>query len=274
MMKEINEMIADQKDLFAGNCLLDKTFDENHSERNVHIVLYQINTLGTTPFIQFVLHKRDETEQLQFIEGKPNDYPGCILLVEEVSRAYRVDLDCTTFKGTYREDDNYYLFFAFPDNTIDCHLLYSANDLWLITTHELLNCFFYNIDNHVKDFFLRNQAFSLLSKNGTFLETPMIVFHGCERRQVVFQATFGIVPKPKEIHPYEFCTLDYILKQTGNGALIRFAVFLGNMAFANENEKEDADSIFDNDNQIIRVANYEQIVPLSFHYLNYHSEII
>lgn len=280
MLEEINELIKDQKDIFCGTALLDKNDNIDDIEKKTFLVIYQINTTGQNPFLQFVLHKNDEDELLNFIPGKSNDYAGNVLLVEEVCRAYRLGTDPSSFKGYFRDDNTCFLFFALPDNTIDCHLLYACNDLWLLCVEEIVNWFIkdFVISDTVKTFFYTNPSFGLLhdAKNDNIYETPMIVYHGCDRKKANFLATFGIAPSNDlKTHPYVFYKLETACEENSNGALIRFAVFLGNMTFIEDlNNSDTSDSVFDQNNSIIRIAEYEQIIPLSFHYLNYNSQII
>lgn len=299
MLENITSLIDDQNDIFAGKLLLDKSEQENDKFKNVKIVIYQINRIGMLPFLQYIFYKTADDE-LQFIPCKSHLLSDCLLFIEEVCRSYRLGMDVSTFRGYFRKDadadaavdtdtdDNdkkgdLYVFFELPPNTIDCHLLFSSNDLWLLTMDEVFNHFIrdFRISEDIKLFFKNNPLFGLLksSDDGTFIDTPMILYHGCARKKAPFLATFGIPPSSQFArYQYVFYTLETVLSQTSpNGALIRFAVFLGNMTFIEdfvEDSAADYDSIFDQVNSVIRIENYEQIVPLSFHYLNYNNQII
>lgn len=277
MLQEINNLIIDQNDIFSGNIYLNKSEDPDDENRKTFLVPYQINTMGKAPFLQYIFYKTDD-DYITFIPGHSNDYAKNILLIEEVCRCYRLGLDQTSFKGYFRDDKYNFMFFAFPENTIECHLLYSTNDLWLLSMDEIANHFIkeFTISELVKDFFATNPSFAILSKNGQIYETPMIVYHGCNRKKASFIATFGIPPSLHyDSYPYEFKTLEKACEEHSNGALIRFAVFLGNMSFIEDLDNiNHYDSIFDQNKSLIRLAEYEQIVSLSFHYLNYKSQII
>jgi len=280
LLNEIDELMESFTDKYAGSKLLDKNISSIESIQNIHLVLYQINTSGVYPFLQFFFRKTNNNDDddyvlnfLSFEQRNSNGFQKSIEVIEEIGRCFSLPTtESVKFKGVF----NNFLFFQFPDNTIDAHLLFTSNDLWLITVDEIFNRMALNTAIHtdVFNFFHENMSFSLLLADDNhegFYETPTVVYAGCCKKECKFLTTFGILPDSIDEWPYKFYSFEDA-KNNSTGGLIRLAIFLGVMKF--KNDEGDSDSIFDKDNLLLQIKDISQQVPLTFHYFNSNKTII
>jgi hypothetical protein len=209
---------------------------------------------------------------LKFIEicNEDNYFVKSVNIVEEILRAFRIGEDASVYKGQYESSDVLYMFFELPQNSVDSHLLYMQNDLWFVCIDEIFNSQVILkdivIDEDVKSFFFFEPEFGVLcDENGTYFETPMVVYYDCERSKSLYYSTFGVPLNENKTYSLTNCGLS-------SSAVIRVAVFLGNMHYFGDEKDENIayNSFFElkGDNEyLIQIVEHDQQVPLTFHYV-------
>jgi hypothetical protein len=230
----------------------------------IYICIYQVNTLGKCPILQFFMKKeKDEDELFTFPyflhDGFVDPFVRCQEIIEIMLLSYG-KFGISEYVGFLQEEKDYYLFFDCSKYEIDIHNLYRENEVWLLTMDEILNnkevCTF-SVDPNTRDFFLRNPDFIYLqnSEKDNY-EIPEIVYIGTTDLKSGFVSTFGVGQsdykslfgphyyfytyqeavkmsivkcKNTSIKPEQPLTImNWLKPETDNKcAIIRFALFLG-----------------------------------------------
>jgi len=242
----------------------------------INICIYQINVSGKTPFIQYILQKYNSQHKKQpdvikfptfnYVKGM-DIMSYCQSILDMTFICYSENMKeenkgTYMYKGFTNNNNQFQLFFDCSLYNIDVHKLYRENDLYLTLMDEIVNhqsiCNF-KIDEEVVDFFMNHPNFVyLVDADEYYIETPIVVYAGCNYNHLEFSSIFGIsTSKPESLMgPYYYFT-DYqnaikaggwVNKEIQNklkkstqkmveydehgrfmkGGLIRFAIFPGN----------------------------------------------
>jgi hypothetical protein len=254
------------------------------------IIVYTINTDAINPFIQYLLFKNDD---LDFIEFKKqyNVMSQAIEIMEKIAKAFKSNTPFQ-YKGFKRIEDTSYLFFEMF--SIDCHILFSINDLCFVLLDEILNDTksIFPIKQKVKNFFKDNIELALLvDEQENCYEIPCLAFAGYRKKKVEFYGTFGNPPLSFSLNQYLFKDYDSACEDAYNSALkngdnnyggiVRFAIFFGRTEYIDKSMEvtfsDDCESSIINlgeNNVHFLLKHYEQQCPLSIHYINNNNSII
>jgi len=231
---------------------------------NIYICSYDVNTEGKYPFLRFLLTKTlfnthlllpqvlllknvDTAELIEYTKG----YLAGLL------NATNIELfsESVEFDGFMENNNNLYLFFNITKCKVEINDIYRNSRFWLILMDEIVNykhiC---NIPIHpsVVDFFILNDCFCFLQdKNENNYETPLVCYVGKPENQLNFTLIFGESKTNKNaiLGPYyyfkDFHSAFKECSELTNGGVVRFAVFVGNTKFIenNPNDPNDASDI-------------------------------
>jgi hypothetical protein len=263
----------------------------------VNCCTYQVNTSGEQPFLQFILRKYDKThletpDLLAFPSFKRRVGESVLDMsdfVQEVMCAsYSINPSNCEYKGFINDRNVFYLFYGLNEDSIKVHDLSRANDLWLVLTDEIVNhnsCCNFKIDDAVSNFFSYYINFACLKDtDDNYLETPCVGYTGVKNKEANLTSCFGV---PKKLEPHlnseYFYFTDYknAIRMGGwtedkikRGAIIRFALFLGNTKrLINDCDLDETncDSIYIGNaphSPLWALKNYVQQLPLTCHYID------
>lgn len=258
------------------------------------LIIYTINTEGAIPFIQYLLFKNNE-EDLEFVEVKKKQYVSIMsqseAILNEITKAFKL-MSAFQYKGYTRIENTSYLFFEL--GSIDCHILFSINDLWFVLLDEIVNetKTTIAINQKVKNFFKNNiELCLLLDENESCYEIPTVAFAGYRKKQLEFCGTFGNPPLSFSSNQYLFKDYDSACEDAYNAALkngdknyggiVRFAILFGDTeyVFLNDTSKNDSSKdtcVVNRGDNVFHffLKNYEQQYPLTIHYMNDSNNII
>lgn len=298
LMGEIDELIFQQNKrqipYYSYQAEKYLNLDENNLEdaKSFTLIVYTINTDLDVPFIQFLFCK-DQDAKLTFIEFKKkyNVMSQALEIMQEITKTFKLNLPFE-YKGYTRLEDAAFLFFELQP--IDCHILFSINDLCFMIVDEILNetKTIFPIKQKVRSFFRENIEFCLLvDEQENCFEIPCVVFAGYRKKKLEFYATFGNPPTSFSSNQYLFKDYDSACEDAYNAALIngdynyggivRFAILTGKTEYINQNEIIDqhhaVETLIINrgDNKVhILLKHYEQQCPLTLHYINNNNNIL
>jgi hypothetical protein len=301
---EINNDSVDLIEYFYPGlaCLNNSNIDlsnEDLENATFHVCTYQVNTSEKNPFLQFVLRKYSSNSStnpdlLTFpsFEINGNEYVRDMsqIIEEAICATFKIIPANYDYKGFIKDNNNnYYIFYELPQNSIGVHDLYRSNDLWLVLMDEILNhnsCCNFSIDNVVSYFFMNNLEFSNLKNKKTmdYIESPIVGYVGCSYRLLNFTSCFGVSPTENSVlkKPYYYFT-DYknaikmvethdVDNNKKNG-IVRFSIFpgyTGTLINQTDEELEDYDSVYVGnsvDSPLWGLKKYEQQIPLTCHFI-------
>jgi len=300
LMSDIDELIFQQNKrqipYYSYQAEKYLNLDESNLEdaKSFTLIVYTINTDLAIPFIQFLFCK-DQDAKLTFIEFKKkyNVMSQALEMMQEISKTFfNISFD---YKGYTRIEDTSFLFFELPP--IDCHILFSINDLCFMLVDEILNetKTIFPINQKVRSFFRENVELCLLvDEQENCFEIPCVVFAGYRKKKLEFYATFGNPPTSFSSNQYLFKDYDGACEDAYNAALtngdynyggiVRFAILTGKTEYINQNEitdleqqHHDVETLIINrgDDKIhILLKHYEQQYPLTLHYINNNNNIL
>ena len=270
---------------------------EGSTFETVYVCAYKINTGALSPFIQYLLYKKDT---LSFPSFKYVNTSGSTIVNDTITLISLLfknpSIDCT-YNGYLTMDDDLYLFFDISNETI------LGPNLWFSLIDEIINynniCNF-QIETVVSNLFLHNnRLLTLHDLNGNVFETPIVAYSGQHESLLNFTFVFGVSDNDKSGN-YSFTDYLYSIKNGGwsktnlpeikygrlitdneygryiKGGIVRFALFLGkneiihNTELLTTNWMENVDSIYYNrlGMPILIVSKLEQQYPLSYHYID------
>jgi len=286
---------------YSGLNLLQQDLDYNASlyeSGEINLCIYQVNNLALKPFLQFVMKKNEKNNQNKKLNDlitfpsfsfKRNDniMEVCDFIIEIIHQYYHLnDISTYSYKGFINNNNKFYVFYDFGNCVINSNFLYRKNDLWLILVDEILNqksvCNF-EVDPAVTDFFLDNINFTYLKdENNNFIETPTVVYSGCDKKDIDFKSLFGVSSTLEKYLPipyYYFTDYQNAVKlgtcrnedvMINNCGIVRYAVFLGYMINYKDNTNKNCNSIYINidEHPYWALIEYEQQYTLSSHYID------
>ena len=137
------------------------------------------------------------------------------------------------------------MFFDCSEYNILTHNLNKQNDIWLTLVDEIINykmvCQF-KIDDKVNHFFLNNPHFIKIEQNEfTYYESPIVAYIGCNIKKRDFISTFGQILANDGLYHFTGFEKVFIDNNNKRSGLIRFAIFLGNMAICSNIKEVDWD---------------------------------
>ena len=143
------------------------------------IVIYNINSHSSYPFIQFLLEKK--INNLSFPIIKLTKLP----LKQHVSACFNLDVVALKYKGSILFNDKTFVFINYINESIISPI---ENKYWFCVADEILNhkkAFNIPIHKLVTDFLLANPEYFLLKQpsNPDFFEIPVIVYTGSSYSQ-------------------------------------------------------------------------------------------
>ena len=227
---------------------------------NIYICSYDVNTEGKYPFLRFLFTKTLFSTHLllpQVFLFKNVDTAELI----EHTKGYLAGLlnetnielfsESVEFDGFMEYNNNLYLFLNITKYKVEVNDIYSNSRFWLILMDEIVNykhiC---NIPKHpsVVDFFILNDCCCFLQdKNENNYETPVVCYVGKPENQLNFTLLFG-EPKTNKnaiLGPYyyfkDFYNAFKECSELTNGGVVRFAVFVGNTKFIENNPNDPND---------------------------------
>jgi len=174
---------------------------EDSIEPIIHICAFQVNTEGKYPFLQFIMHKKINEDNIIFPQFVHNQEIDPLIKAESVIEfaiSFYQTNGITDYKGylTDEKKENFYLFFDCSTYEIGVHDLYRNNEMWLLSIDELLNtrevCGSIRVDETVSAFFEKYSDFIYLqdSENKNY-EIPVIAYVGTTESKSNFVSTFG-----------------------------------------------------------------------------------
>lgn len=240
----------------------------------------------------------------QYQDEKDSLIENCLQQISRFMFSYEGSYE-PIYKGFREEEQNVTMFFEIVETNGGFHRFIGRNDeCWFVIVDEIMNqkhsCRF-EIHNTVVSFFEQNYRFLMLEyDHGEIIETPVVAYVGKEKSRLEFTYTFGETRKNGDEYDYgdNYYFYDYekavlqagwdkkgIRRELYNCGIIKFALFLGNIKYISEtdgsssegdetnNEKNEYtyDSIradYKNKNYKWIVRNYNQMTPLTYHYLD------
>ena len=318
----------------AKNKMLLYFSDDISSFKNVHLCAYKVNNSTNTPFLNFLLHKQkgDDTIRLPVVpifkhfesSSELVNYSKICLFGLCLLDNFEEFTESLEFNGFYIFDNNLYLFFDITNCEIKINDIYNNSPLWFAIIDEIVNyeslCNI-KIDENVSNLFKLNDDLCFLTdEEDEYYETPVISFIGTTKEKTNFKYVFGESSQNKNaiLGPYFYFTNlnNACNNDSNNECIIRFALFLGNVKYIENNVDDPIDDseikkqrlqdsnidqnmerltmrISDHDGKwtetfnsaflghieldngeyienvpLIVVRNYNQQVPLSYHYVN------
>ena len=243
--------------------------DEINIFNKVYIFPYKVNTNSLEPFLNFLLIKFGKTLQFpeisifkDFDQTELINYSKTILF----GLCNLIDLDkfneTIIFNGFYKYENNLYLFFDVTNCNIKTYDIYSNNKLWFCILDEIVNhkkiCNFKINENTISLFTSNQKLCFLVDDNNNNYETPIVSFIGTTKEKVNFKYNFGESSQNKNaiLGPYFYFTnfsnsfknqnigvqINKINNiNTFNDCIIRFAIFLGNVKYIENNQNDNMD---------------------------------
>ena len=220
----------------------------------VHICAYKVNNNTSAPFLNILLHKQKGYNTLcmpevpifkQFESSELINYSKIYLFGLCLLDNYETFVETLEFNGFYIFDNNLYLFFDITKCELKINDIYNNSPLWFAIMDEIVNyktiCDI-KIDDNVANLFTLNEELCFLSdENEEYYETPVICFVGSSKEKVSFKYVFGESSQNKNaiLGPYYYFTnFNKACKDEDSDCIIRFAVFLGNVKYI-ENDQDD-----------------------------------
>lgn len=227
---------------------------------NIYICSYDVNTEGKYPFLRFLLTKTPFSAELflpQVLLFKNADTSELI----EHTKGYLAGLlnstnielfnETVEFDGFLDYNNSLYLFFNITKCKVEVNDIYRNSRLWLALMDEIVN---YKhicnipINQSVVDFFILNEyCCFLLDKNENNYEIPLVCYVAKPENKLNFTLLFG-EPKTNKnaiLGPYYyFKDFHSAFKECGeliNGGVVRFAAFVGNTKFIENNPNDPND---------------------------------
>ena len=211
----------------------------------INIIPYQINTDGLYPFLQYFLLKytnQDNVEEIKddlvsFIKFDHNNDSNildiCAAALDILFLSYEELESKYIYDGYLFYEEEYYLFFNCSEYNIPTHNLNKQNDIWLVLIDEIVNYKIvcqYQIDDKVSNFFINNTDYiTLTNEDGNQYESPIVAYIGCNIKKRDFISTFGQIPNNDGYYSFTEFNDVYIDTKNTHSALIRVAIFPGNM---------------------------------------------
>lgn len=250
-----------KEDLFL--CLNDDILSFDH----VYICSYKVNITSLYPFLSFLLTKPNiisNTLQLPEVPiFKHFDASELIIYSKIVlfglCKLNNLEKFTTSiiFNGFYKFENNLYLFFDNTNCDININDIYSNNPIWFSIIDEIVNyknvCNF-KIEEQVSNLFISNDKLCFLTdENDNSYEIPIVGFTGTSKEKVNFKYTFGESSQNKNaiLGPYFYFTnfsnsfksqnIGLQKITTNNDCIIRFAIFIGQIKYIENNVNEPID---------------------------------
>jgi len=292
--------------------LKDVSFDINYhasqtKEGRIYLCAYQINNISKNPFLEFIMVKGHENhptcpDMFNFpsIAFKETDdlYYLSDIIIKYMCVCYKVRLKYE-YRGFIQDGNDFYVFME-NKTIIESYRMTRMDDLWIILVDEIIN--------HKKacNFLIKENVISFFEKYPNFLkltnikqeiyDVPVVAYIGVQEKMMEFVGTFGNWRQTDNylIGPYYYFT-DYNhsfelanglscneYDKNKNKAIVRFALFLGNMAIRkNIIEKGDKcfqqyDSIYINNAGLPFwiLDDYDRQIPISYHSIGKNNNII
>jgi hypothetical protein len=240
----------------------------------VSVVGYRINNEKRFPFIEYLLFKTQNKLDYYKMQKPTNNITiESVLNIVDTNLMFLLlgvnsSLDNTfnftsCYKGYKTRDNNLYVFYDLTSLNIQVCDIYRKNDLWFCLIDEILNtgavCDI-TISENVKQFFIdtaydeKYPYYHLYDEHNNVYETPKVVYVGTSKSKTEFTYTFGVSKKDASspLGAYYYFTnfnnaitqgiqIENASKSTGEGGIVRFAVFLGKLQVKQNLPDEPAD---------------------------------
>lgn len=230
---------------------------------NIYICSYDVNTEGKYPFLRFLLTKTPFSSDLflpQILLFKNLDTSEIIqhtrcylagLLNSTNIELFSESVEFDGFMEYNNNNNNLYLFFNITKCKVELNDIYKNSRLWLALMDEIVNykhtCNI-TINKSVVDFFVMNDySCFLIDKNKNNYEIPLVCYVGKPGNKLNFTLLFG-EPKTNKnavLGPYYYFKDFHSAFKEGseltNGGIVRFAVFVGNTKFIENNPNDPND---------------------------------
>lgn len=251
-------------------------------DTRIYLVPYTIIESNSDPFLQILLVKNEFKEILEFMKiDKRNvtpeqliDYCSVYILHQLKNYIYSHVHNKLKFEGLYEYRGNIYLFYDASDLHIKIETATMQSELWLALIDEIVNykkvCDIH-IDENVSRFFLHNEELCYIKNIHTSqnYELPIVAYTGKPSSKLRFTYIFGETSKDKTaiLGPYYYFTNyknafkmggwsetgkpEYNFEElmTDNefgryisGGIIRYALFLGNTKYIENNLNDPPDT--------------------------------
>jgi hypothetical protein len=233
---------------------------ELENYKNIFLCVYNINTNGKFPFLQYLLANSGFNTlclpQLTLFDsiGKKHLNPYTIVYLSGILLVeYEKLKNSIIYDGFYEFDSNLYLFYNVTNCEFDIDETYSSYSLRFGIIDEIINR--RNICNipittETTDFFIKNDSILFLTNEFKLsFEIPIIGFVSKpNENKIKFTHMFGESPKNKEalMGPFYYFTnytnsLNQCLNQD-NGGIIRFALFPGTTKYVENFPNDNIDN--------------------------------
>jgi len=238
----------------------------------VSMVCYRINNEKRCPFLEYLLLKNQNALDFVTIQKPTNNITietvlnivdtNLMFLLLGVNSSLDNSFDFTNcYKGYKMRENNLCVFYDLTSLNIQVCDIYRKNDLWFCLIDEIINtgkvCDI-DISQNVNIFFTecleKYQYYHLYDENNSAFEIPKVVYVGTSKSKTEFTYTFGVSKKDvlSPMGPYYYFTnfnnaitqgiqIENAMKSTGEGGIVRFAIFLGKLQVKQNLPDEPAD---------------------------------
>lgn len=244
----------------------------------INLCVYQVNTNGKKPFLEFLLYKYSQTSKDANTLVLPYfTYKISSLNVEEQANKKMKTMftDVVKYKGFMLENKTCTLFYQHHfDKQLNIPKLTQDNKWWWATSCEIFNyksVLHFNIHTSALNLFYNDPNILFLYKDKQIIEVPLILYNGSHYKSTAFMAVFGI--KKGSIYaslgPYyyfstfvramRYACYDIFLKKSitsdgqvltvndtgkyNEGGVVRFAVFQGKTKVFMDGDPPDTSAI-------------------------------
>lgn len=192
--------IKKQKYIYDPDIIIKSNPQSKIYHKDIHLCIYNIDTNGILPFIQFLLYKskNKKKEELflpkfKFLNNKKTIKEQSDKKIETIFSDWN---KIPTYKGHIKYNNQIYMVYEKITENTEASFKKRMDDWWwcisseIVDSMEVLNFQIY--DETSNFFFNNNQLLYVLDKNNKPYENPIIGYHGDYYKHINFITVFGI----------------------------------------------------------------------------------
>jgi hypothetical protein len=246
--------------------------------KTIEVCIYQVYWHYATPFLLFLLNKKNETT-LSFIDyinnGSTNAGKLKHNIIKYISQFFPIVN--ITYQGFYETAEKNVIILNYEDQYNYNSIITTEKNSYLWSTvYEIINVnkvYNYHLDSNITNFFKNNPDFLRISQssNGLIYETPLIGYYKTKKTDSIDEVDIyreTIIPAlPKSYYLYSAGCIPQITDEITS--LLRIVIFKGKLAFKdivlynNDPSYDTLFCIYKNVNRYYIIRNYSQHTILS-----------